>query len=376
MTDRIGTGTTGPLRAGTGPIAKAEAPAKPEGPRQRATINTGDLRQVQADGHPDKAVGSVDIEHIDLGHPGPGVQPKKHDEHGGMAENVHLAQESAHQSTSVLKEGLRGVAKAAARAGAGVQEIAETAHPPARTLGQRAAVAFHQLEHNPRFSAAEKSIGVAGIAAAGYELVGALRERPMDTGKVIKELGHMAVSAELLKDVKFLAKIPGLQAALSRLGGVGAVVSGVLEFKETMEKAHKEGWSAEKIASAVSAGASALAGVFQFAALIPTPLSPVLEGLAGGCYLLSAGAALTSTAIKHKEEIAGFVKNHAAEIAFPPLGVARVAYEHRAEIAKVATAAKDAVASTWNKATSALGGVEAQATSYFKSLVGMPAWAR
>lgn len=377
MTERIGTGTTGPLRTGTGPIHKTEAPAKPEGPRQRAAINTGDLRHVQGGAHPDRAVKAVDIEHIDLGHHAPHAAHAKHEEHGGgVAEAAHLTQESAHQSTAVLKEGLRGAAKIASRAAAGLDEAEVATHPPHPGLGGRAGAALHQLEHNAAFNAAEKGIGVAGIAAAGYELVGALRERPIHTDKVIKELGHMAVSVELLKDVKFLAKIPGLQTALGRLGGIGAIAAGVMEFKETMEKAKEEGWSADKIATAVASGASALAGVFQFAALIPTPLSPALETLAGGCYLISAGAGLAASAIKHKDQIVDFAKKHGAEIAFPPLAVARVAYEHRADIAKVATAAKDAVASTWNRATSAVSNLEAQATSAFLSAVGVPAWAR
>jgi hypothetical protein len=386
---------TGPLKPKTGPLAKP-ADAKPQAARPRTgALGTGDLSHAKPAEHHAAVVHAVDVEHIDLGaHGAPAAHGAhgahgEHEEEGIAAEAAHLTQETAHQSTTTLKGGLTGAAKLTSRVAAGLDVVGDSPRlkpthaakagslaQKSKSLSARAAAAAHKLEHNPKFQIAEKGIGMAGVAAAGYELVSALREKPMNTQKALKELGHMAVSAELLKDAAFVAKVPGLKFLLAKIGGPGAIVAGIQEFRETLEKAHKEGWNAQKIASAIGSGASAVGGLFQTLALIPTPASPALEALAGGCYLIGAGAALTSTAIAHKDQIAKFVKDHGAEIAFPPLGAAKLLYAHRADIKHAAGAARNAVASTWNKATGALHNVEAQATSMLNRLVGVPNWGR
>lgn len=131
---------------------------------------------------------------------------------------------------------------------------------------------------------AGKALGAVGVVAALGELGSMLAKSPVDLSGVIGCLGELGQN--LASAAGELAKFPGLTKALQVFGGIGGVIGGIMQLKDTLADMKENGASLSNITGALAGGATLVGGV----CMALTPIFPPLAAVGAGLTL--AGAAL------------------------------------------------------------------------------------
>lgn len=141
-----------------------------------------------------------------------------------------------------------------------------------------------------------RAFAIAGVATAIGGLAVAVK-----TGDWKAAVGSLADLGSVFKDfANHFEKLPGAAKLLAQVGGVSAIVSGLISSASTIADAQKNGWSLDKGLALASSALRVVSG----ACLTLAPLFPPLAGVAAVAGIASAGLGVASLVAANWDKIA------------------------------------------------------------------------
>jgi hypothetical protein len=136
----------------------------------------------------------------------------------------------------------------------------------------------------PKLGEAGKALGELGVIASLTQVATAYTQSRVSFSDMASSLE--AFAGNMSKVSEQLAKVPGVSEALAAFGGVGGIVSGVMGFKEELDRVKQDGLNLGNGLGAAASAAQLVGGVATALGALCPPLAPV------GASIMAAGAAL------------------------------------------------------------------------------------
>lgn len=203
----------------------------------------------------------------------------------------------------------------------------------ALTLAEKGGKAINGIQK------AGKALGAVGVVTALGELGAILAKSPVDISGAISCLGELGTN--LASAAGELAKYPGLTKALQVFGGVGGVISGIMQLKDTLTDMKANGATLSNITGALAGGCSLVGGV----CMALTPFFPPLAAVGAGLTLAGAALNVGKLAIDNWDTVKEYGGKAASAVASGARAVGGA-------IADGASAVGGAAKSAWNWLTS------------------------
>jgi hypothetical protein len=131
---------------------------------------------------------------------------------------------------------------------------------------------------------AAKALGELGVIASLTQVAAAYTQTRVNFADMASSLEAFAGNMSRVSEQ--LAKVPGASEALAAFGGVGGIVSGVMGFKEELDRVKQDGLNLGNGLGAAASAAQLVGGVATALGALCPPLAPV------GASIMAAGAAL------------------------------------------------------------------------------------
>jgi hypothetical protein len=136
----------------------------------------------------------------------------------------------------------------------------------------------------PKLGDAAKALGELGVIASLTQVATAYTQTRVNFSDMASSLE--AFAGNMSKVSEQLARVPGVSEALAAFGGVGGIVSGVMGFKEELDRVKQDGLNLGNGLGAAASAAQLVGGVATALGALCPPLAPV------GASIMAAGAAL------------------------------------------------------------------------------------
>lgn len=154
-----------------------------------------------------------------------------------------------------------------------------------------------------RLGDAAQALGELGVVASLGQVAAAYVQTPVSFSHMAESLE--AFAGNLAKVSEQLHQVPGVGEALAAFGGVGAIVSGVMGFKEELESVQQDGPNLGNGLGAAASAGQLVGGVATALSALCPPLAPV------GASILAASAAfkLGKLGWENRDKLAAAAQN-------------------------------------------------------------------